>query len=97
MKALITGAYGFIGRNLFQRLMYDDCFSEIILLSRRLRTKIHSTPNKTIKQYAIRTIINVGFGPFFSASMPNNTVEGIATRFAIKNKAALIVAGSLST
>ena len=54
MKALITGAYGFIGRNLFQRLMYDDCFSEIILLSRRLRTKIHSTPNKTIKQYAIK-------------------------------------------
>ena len=50
-----------------------------------------------IKQYAIRTIINVGFGPFFSASIPNKTVEGIATRLAIKNKAALIVAGSLST
>ena len=53
MKVLITGAHGFIGRNLFQRLLYEDSFSEIILLSRKLRAKEYSPPHKIIKQYSI--------------------------------------------
>tara|TARA_R110000744_G_scaffold40924_2_gene92840 strand:- start:1098 stop:2054 length:957 start_codon:yes stop_codon:yes gene_type:complete len=52
MKALITGAYGFIGRNLLNRLLYLDEFDEIVLVSRKPRNKI-THPDKVIKQYAL--------------------------------------------
>jgi UDP-glucose 4-epimerase len=55
MKALITGAYGFIGRNLLNRLLYLDEFDEIVLVSRKPRAKI-THPDKVIKQY----VLNLG-------------------------------------
>ncbi|MAF25141.1 hypothetical protein CL634_06155 [bacterium] len=52
MKALITGAYGFIGRNLLNRLIYLDEFEEIVLVSRKPRNKI-THHDKKITQYSL--------------------------------------------